>query len=209
MSKYHVTADGTPKLCTAQLRPCPLGGEHFETKQAAKLHAEAKLKEAFSEVPASARNTIDVVCEFGVVQLKDGDLSDPKARMTLVNGLCGDVAKSIHKRTGGEPFFVTYDGLSEPELLEKFAVNSEDLLNVTTHVMIESPTRKGYYLDAYGQKSLDEIREFYGDEINMVRGSKEMLDFYATGKNDLDSFASSALELDQKNQNYSYFDYGS
>lgn len=209
MQKYHVGSDGVPKLCTATRRPCPLGGEHFESKIEAEKYAEEKLSQEFGSLPSSQTKMIDVVCEFGTIRVKDGDLTDASTRMTLVNGLCGDVASAIQKKTGGNVFFVTYDGLNSEQLEENFKNDSESLLNTTTHVMIESPTQEGKYVDAYGQKSLDEIRAFYGEEINMVKGTDEMLQVYTTGQNDLSNFADSALLLDRNSEGYSYTDYGS
>lgn len=39
---YHLTAEG-PKRCTASVRACPLGGEHFDDKKAAEKAFEASM----------------------------------------------------------------------------------------------------------------------------------------------------------------------
>jgi hypothetical protein len=33
--RYHIRRDGTPGLCRATTKPCPLGGEHFDSLDAA------------------------------------------------------------------------------------------------------------------------------------------------------------------------------
>lgn len=51
---YHLTEDG-PKRCAATVRDCPLGGAHFESKQAATTaHEEAMSNSAFSTVKKAA-----------------------------------------------------------------------------------------------------------------------------------------------------------
>ena len=45
MPKYHLTAKGEPAPCSAQLRPCPRGGEeaHYPTPEAAQQAFEASM----------------------------------------------------------------------------------------------------------------------------------------------------------------------
>lgn len=46
MTKYHIAGDGTVKPCRAKVKPCPLGGGHFETVEI----AEAYLKQKYSSI---------------------------------------------------------------------------------------------------------------------------------------------------------------
>ena len=32
-NKYHISEKGTVVICRAKVRPCPLGGGHFDTKE--------------------------------------------------------------------------------------------------------------------------------------------------------------------------------
>jgi len=46
-TRYHLTENG-PKDCTATVRTCPIGGAHFETKEAAEAAYEFKAERKFS-----------------------------------------------------------------------------------------------------------------------------------------------------------------
>lgn len=45
MAKYHISKDGFPAVCNAHHRPCPIGGDHFDSKAEALEAAEALLEE--------------------------------------------------------------------------------------------------------------------------------------------------------------------
>lgn len=42
MTKYHIAGDGTVKPCKAKVKPCPLGGGHFESVEIAEAYLEYK-----------------------------------------------------------------------------------------------------------------------------------------------------------------------
>lgn len=52
MAKYHISKDGDPKPCRATKKPCPIGGEHFDSEEAARDHYEKTMEnEVSSEKP--------------------------------------------------------------------------------------------------------------------------------------------------------------
>lgn len=207
--KFHLSDDGVARKCSATKVPCKM--THFENKEAAEQYNLKKLEQEFQSIPTLSKKnaTIELQGAFGVVSLDDGDLSNPKARMTLINGMCGDLATAIHRKTGGEPYFVCYGIESEEELRDTFKAEPEQLFDVSTHVMIESPTEPGKFVDAYGQKTTSDLKEFYGGEITVIRGDLDMLRAYSDPQNfdRLDNFADAALNLDKNNEGYSYMDF--
>jgi len=44
MPKYHISINGEPAVCRAFKRPCPVGGEHFDTMKDARGWLESKLE---------------------------------------------------------------------------------------------------------------------------------------------------------------------
>jgi hypothetical protein len=184
---------------------------HFDNKEAAEKFSAQQLEKEFSELPKLTRKSskIDLHGALGTVTLTDGDLSSAKTRNALINGMCGDLATAVQRKTGGDPYFVCYGISSEEELKKTFEDNPNALFDVSTHVMIESPTAPGNFVDAYGQKTTSDLKEFYGDEITVIRGDLNMLSAYAEPKNigKLDNFADSALNLDKNNECYSYMDF--
>lgn len=51
MAKYHINNAGIPSICRATTRPCPLGGEHFDSKQEAVKFAQETNKKTYSLFP--------------------------------------------------------------------------------------------------------------------------------------------------------------
>lgn len=207
MTKYHLTPEG-PKLCSAEKRECPIGGEHFSSLVSANSSYFESLAEQNDTFPPK-RNEVDLPCAFGTMRVKDGDLSDVKSRTALISGLCGSLAVAVHDKSGGTPYFVCY--MSDDEDLEEaFAEDGEYvLLDVATHAMVESTTKPGTFVDAYGQKTLADLKEFYGDDITVKKGNREMLVAYADEgvPEILSKFADAALELDAKGESYSYMNF--
>lgn len=60
MTKYHLTDDG-PRPCTASLRACPLGGEHFDSLADAQSEFEATRDSGLFGVSKSSVNKIVTV----------------------------------------------------------------------------------------------------------------------------------------------------
>lgn len=206
--KFHLSDDGIARKCSATKVSCKM--THFENKEAAEQYNLKKLEKEFQAIPTLSKvSSIELQGAFGTITLKDGDLSSSKARTTLISGMCGDLATAVQRKTGGDPYFVCYEIESEEDLKKTFEENPEALFDVSTHVMIESPTSPGSFVDAYGQKTTSDLKEFYGDEITVIRGDLNMLSAYADPQNlgKLDNFADAALELDKNNESYSYMDF--
>lgn len=207
--KFHLSDDGIARKCAATKVPCKMS--HFENKEAAEQYSLKKLEKEFSSLPTLSRKsaTVELQGAFGIVSLNDGDLSNSKARSTLINGMCGDLATAIHRKTGGAPYFVCYGINSAEDLRKTFESEPEQLFDVSTHVMIESPTEPGKFVDAYGQKTVADLKGFYGDEITVIQGDLDMLAAYSDAQNfeKLENFAEAALDLDSKSESYSYLDF--
>lgn len=207
--KFHLSDDGIARKCSATKVPCKM--THFENKEAAEQYNLKKLEKEFQAIPTLSKKVSSIALQgaFGTITLDDGDLSSSKARMTLISGMCGDLATAVQRKTGGDPYFVCYGINTEEDLKETFESNPDALFDVSTHVMIESPTSPGSFVDAYGKKTTSDLKEFYGDEITVIRGDLNMLSTYADPQNlgKLDNFADAALDLDRKNESYSYLDF--
>lgn len=71
MAKYHVTKDGNPGLCTATVKPCPLGepDEHYDTPEQAR-EAYEKAMEAVPELSYKKYNK-DVTVELSQTSFQE------------------------------------------------------------------------------------------------------------------------------------------
>lgn len=207
---YHITEDG-PKRCTAKPGNCPISGEfeHHSSKVAAEsAYYESLAKDNESFPPKNGE--IDLPCAFGNMRVKDGDLSDLKSRTALISGLCGSLALAVHDKTNGTPYFVCYGVGDDESLAELYEEGGEHaLLDVATHALVESTTKPGTFIDAYGQKTLKDLKEFYGDDITLEVGSRAMLVNYADDgvPEILTNFADEAIAMDAREQSYSYMEF--
>jgi len=59
MTKYHINKDGDPSVCRAFIRKCPIGGDHFESQEAAFKFIEEKEKKQ-AEYFASLKQIADL-----------------------------------------------------------------------------------------------------------------------------------------------------
>jgi len=205
---YHLTENG-PKPCRASKRACPVGGAHFSELKEATLRYQASLAESadeFNELKKDA-GYMELPCAFGTMRVKDGDLSDIKARTALISGLCGSLAVAIQEQSGEPGYFVCYGDVDE-ESLER-AYEEGNFHSYVTHALVGSGKSSEDYVDAFGRKTAEELREFYGDDVRIVRGTPAMLRSYAEEgvPEILRSFARSALRMDSKGESYSYFDF--
>lgn len=207
--KYHLTKNG-PSICTASIRDCPIGGEHYtDIKEAEREYS--KDKDILPKVMSKKQNdTIHLSSNFIDAEVKNGDLSDPNARMALISGYCGDLAKEIIKINGGKPVFLSYNPLMTSEKLEEdFKVDPRTVFN-TPHVLVTTD-KPDVYLDAYGAKTLEEIEEHFEGAVPVI-GTEEMLDKWMdkwTSTNtapDLSEFAISAIKLYNNDESYEYDD---
>lgn len=201
MARFHLTDDG-PKVCTAQQR-CPLGGDHYDDLSTAQRGYEQKLSESYG----FGATMMDLPCAFGVMRVVDGDLSDFEARNALISGLCGDLAQAIQARTGAPAYLVCYGVETEDELAEEWRAGR--LVDTATHAVVESSAAPGEFVDAYGRKSAQDLKDFYGDDATILKVTPEMLKDYGTGAaSKLGRFAESAERLDASGESYSYDNWG-
>lgn len=56
MTKYHISATGEPAVCKARFRPCPLGGEHYASLEAANKAVREDLLVDFYSQPKNRLN---------------------------------------------------------------------------------------------------------------------------------------------------------
>lgn len=70
MTKYHVSADG-PAVCHAEVRSCPIGGEHFENYAQANREYEKQLEQTYGGpfVELSKPKTLPTLHEGNVGEL--------------------------------------------------------------------------------------------------------------------------------------------
>jgi len=218
MVKYHISESGEPNPCEAKVK-CRLGGEsgkenHFDTFEEAQKFSEEKLSKEFSsnlkgtKKPSSKESKeITLPSPHGLFKVKDGDLDDHKARLALVSGLCADLALAIHDKTGAEPYFLCFSYDSEEEFHEAFENDPEAVFDAT-HVVTLSQNKQNHFVDSYGVKSIRDLMEFWGEDITIIEGNRDMLLRYgdADSARELGKFADSAIELDKEGKSYEYED---
>lgn len=223
MKKYHIIeSTGTANRCDATVQKCPIGGQHFETKQNAEKFIEQKFDKEFEKTVTLKKNSTDIDkkkkfitldLDLGNVEVEDGNLNNAKTRRILINGLCGDLAQAIYNKTGGSIYFVTYgyDEKDNEKFIKDIENNPDSIHETTTHVMIESSTQPGTFIDSYGQKTKEEIQSFYGfdnNAISMLKGNEKMLSYYHSGNSEkLEKFAEAVLKLDKNGQSFDYENY--
>lgn len=61
MAKYHINNSGVPAICRATTRPCPLGGEHFDSKQEAVEYSQRENKNTFGLLPGMSQEKIPIM----------------------------------------------------------------------------------------------------------------------------------------------------
>jgi len=197
--QLHLSPAG-PAPCGVTTGNCPYedGGHYDDVAQAEAAYAESQ----GGSLPVAIQRKITLGSNLGSFEVTDGDLSDPAARAALSTGLCGDLALAVHRKTRGAPYFLSYSFDSPEALAEAFA-REPNVIFTSAHVVLESPTRSGSFLDGNGQQDLESLEEVYEDAVP-VRGTPEMLQYFAdSGSADrLGNFADSALELDRSGDRY-------
>lgn len=218
MAKYHISENGEPNLCDAKIK-CRLGGEsgkenHFDTFEEAQKFSEGKLSKEFSNNLEGVKKSsnkefeeIELPNAHGLFKVKNGDLDDPKARLALSSGLCAHLALAIHEKTGAEPYFLCFSYESEEEFHEAFANDPEAVFDAT-HVVTLSQNKQNHFVDSYGVKSISDLMEFWGEDITIIEGNRDMLLRYgdADYARELGKFADSAIALDKEGKSYGYED---
>jgi len=223
--RIHLSPQG-PSDCGATVGNCPYaedghflslsGAENaFEEKMGGSLPAPAKrsigdlFRRRQPEVTQQPRELppLRLHLDFDTVAVRDGDLSNPRVRHYLVNGLCGDLAMAIQEKQGGRVFFAVDEQLPPGVTLESAAERGE-LGDHVAHAFVESREHPGMFLDAYGVKSAEDIEGYYGTSVREV--SPEILSHYGSGPrgtrgtHDLSNFADAAIALDREGRFYDY-----
>lgn len=209
LGQIHLGSSG-PELCRADpskenARGCPFESSgHYSTQEEAETAYEAQMGGALPMSVSKTPEIITLSSNIGTASVIDGDLSQPEARALLSSGLCGDLALAIHRKTGGTPYFLSHIVDSDEKLAEKFRNDPKSIVALSTHVLIESPTEPGHFVDAYGQSSYGDLEDNW-DGATAVRGTPEMLEQFAdsVSADRLSKFADAALELDRTGTSYS------
>ena len=204
--QIHLSPSG-PAPCGADTGRCPYEADgHYATAAEAEDAFAAQMGGALP--PAAQSGFADVQTtvlssNFGEWEVLDGDLTDSRARIALSSGLCGDLALAIHRKTGGTPYFLSFSYQSEEDLARAFAEEPNAVIAASAHVVIESPSTPGEFLDSYGRQDENSLEEVY-DEASILRGTPEMLQHFADSKSAdrLSRFAQSAIELDRSRVRY-------
>ena len=201
--QLHLSPNG-PAPCGAEAGECPYEASgHFDSLSAAESAFAEEMGGALPQPNRKAAGIIRLSSNLGDFEVLDGDLSDARTRAALSSGLCGDLALAIHRQTGGRPYFLSYSYGSEEALAAAFAEHPNAVIAGATHVVIESPTRPGHFVDSYGQQDQESLEDLYEDAVP-IPGTVEMLEHFADQANSerLNRFASSALELDAQSIRY-------
>lgn len=67
-TKYHINKEGLPAVCRASKNPCPMGGEHYESKLDALAAADEKAREDGFFMQSAKKNVVFHVNEKGAVE---------------------------------------------------------------------------------------------------------------------------------------------
>lgn len=78
MSKYHLNNDGEPAPCTATVRPCPVGGEHFSNEDDARRFYEqsqesfviAQKKDPYAVSEKAVKETVELASSGRAKQIR-------------------------------------------------------------------------------------------------------------------------------------------
>ena len=98
--KYHITQDG-PRECRAKERLCPLGGEHFDSRDEANTSYLFGIKEEFSTVPISEKRSLPDLITVGALRpMKGGSYFGT----VITDRLIGNHLALLEKHIGEEKF---------------------------------------------------------------------------------------------------------
>jgi len=216
--KFHVGPNG-PGICRTDpskegSRGCPFdpdstGENHFDTAKEADS-AFAELMGGAVGEPARSKKPIrkkKLTYDLGEIEVLDGDLDDPMARFAFSNGLCGDLANAIHKLDPERKVYFAFE--SRPGQYHDLSLYSElartdpsGLADMACHVLVESKSSPGEYLDSYGVQSAQAVKEFWGVVLEVPKRSFSR--FRSESRQDFSKFAQSAIQMDNDSVSYNY-----
>lgn len=90
MAKYHITRSGNVAACRAVKRPCPLGGEHYESADAAYEGLDNEMNDCFSIRVATEEEIIqagivrDYLMQHRAPTKDDDDFHQPLHTLTKI-----------------------------------------------------------------------------------------------------------------------------
>lgn len=73
MARYHLNKDGLPAICKAHSRPCPIGGDHYDSKSEALQAAEDRLEEEEELFPTHKKETYHVDASGAAAPCEDAE----------------------------------------------------------------------------------------------------------------------------------------
>lgn len=205
--QIHLSPSG-PAPCGADAGRCPYEADgHFNSASEAESAFAAQMGGALppaAQSGSAGASTTVLSSNFGEWEVTDGDLTDARARMALSGGLCGDLALAIHRQTGGTPYFLSFSYQSEEDLARAFAEEPNSVIAASAHVVLESPSTPGEFLDSYGRQDEESLGDSYGEDVAILRGTPEMLQHFgdSASADRLGLFAQSAIELDGRGERY-------
>ncbi len=72
MSRYHLNGKGEPAVCNAVMKPCPLGGDHYDSQQAAAEAAiAAELGIVASDIPTAVIPEATDSWTYGQIRVRE------------------------------------------------------------------------------------------------------------------------------------------
>lgn len=216
--KFHVGPNG-PGICRTEpslegSRGCPFdpdstGANHFDTAKEADAAFEERMGGAVGE-PATRKKPIrkkKLNFDLGQIEVLDGDLDDPMARFAFSNGLCGDLANAIYKLDPERKVYFAfetrpgqYHDLEDYSAMARY--DPDGLADMACHVLVESKSSPGEYLDSYGVQSADAVRRYWGVVLEVPK--KAFSRFRSESRQDFSKFAQSAIRMDNESISYSY-----
>jgi hypothetical protein len=112
-NRFHLTDNG-PKTCTASVRDCPIGGAHFEDKEAAELAYELKAEKKFNPLGALKKKSDPYTSHIARAEKRIRSLeSDMKIR-------------DARQKNGTLYHELRAEGITDELLEERFAVETNN-----------------------------------------------------------------------------------
>jgi len=216
--KFHVGPNG-PGICRVDpanpnSKGCPFdpestGANHFDTAKEADQAFEKTMGGAVSE-PATRKKPIRkkrLSYDLGEIEVLDGDLDDPMARFAFSNGLCGDLANAIYKLDPERKVYFAFETRPgqhhDLDYYSELARTDPDwLVEQACHVLVESKSSPGGYLDSYGVQSADSVRGCWGVVLEVPK--KAFSRFRSESRQDLSKFAQAAIQMDNDSVSHDY-----
>lgn len=130
---------------------------------------------------------LELHADFGTVTVTD-DLDDNTVH-SLMNGLCGNLARAVHEKFGGQLVLVSAEDARTT--CEALVNDPFTILNFTTHLLVKI---SGVYYDARGALTHDEALGYYADlDYQLVEVPDTVINVYSTENYETDRLAYAQL----------------